>query len=148
MVHNFWLSVGAAAVTQYVIGMLWYMPLFGKVWMKELKIKKTAKPKNMGKTMVIGFICSLVMATVMAKLLPLVNVLGKGQCLRGCPETIGHNYTMCNAFGLAVLIWLGFYVTALLSDVLYSGKPLKVFWIDTGYYLVSLLAVTWVLISL
>ena len=30
-----WLAVGAATLVGFVIGFLWYGPLFGKVWMKE-----------------------------------------------------------------------------------------------------------------
>ena len=49
------MAVGAAAVVNFIVGMIWYAPpVLGDKWMKLAKVKPD--PKAMAKTMVYGLL--------------------------------------------------------------------------------------------
>ena len=54
-------------------------------------------------------------------------------------------FTFRAAFLLALFVWLGFYVTTYLSEVLWEKKPFGVFLINAGQRLVTILAVVLIL---
>ena len=63
------IAVFSAAVASMSVGYLWYGPLFGKLWMKEMGMKGTmseAAILGMAKSYAIMFVGSLVMAYVLA----------------------------------------------------------------------------------
>lgn len=128
------LAVLASAVLSMVIGFLWYSPiLFAKPWMKlsgltpeKMKALKSQMPKIYG----TSFIASLVLAFVLANLLSLTNTV-----------------TLMEALTLGFWVWLGFVATTMLNSVLYEGKPVKLYLINTGYYLVLILAMAALLIN-
>ena len=68
---NYW-AVVASAVASMVIGSIWYGPMFGKMFMKEMGMDKWSKEKQdaMKKTMGVSylgqFIASLIMFYVVA----------------------------------------------------------------------------------
>ncbi len=121
------LAVFAAAIVSMVVGFLWYSPmLFGNEWMKLLGIKmkdaKGMKEKAM-KGYAITFVASIVMASVLAYVLKYAQAS-----------------SVLDGLMTAFWLWLGFVVTVKIGMVLWEGKPFKLFLLDTGYYLVSLLA--------
>ncbi len=125
-------AVVLAALLNMAIGMLWYSPLlFGKEWMelsgrseRELKQAK----KGMWKTYSASFIMGFVMAYVLAMFI----------------EIFKARLTI-EAMQIAFMAWLGFVATTIANDFLYSGKPMKLYWINAGYYAVSLIAMGMVL---
>ncbi|MDC0977624.1 DUF1761 domain-containing protein [bacterium] len=149
MINNCLLVIVLAAIARFVIAMLWFGPLFGKTWYKEMKTTKAAMDKKMKSKMpkifVTSFIGSLVVATILSKLIKIATLIPKGACLLGCPVTVVHNLAGCNTLGLVLLIWLGFVVTTLLAGVLWEGRSLKLFWIDISYHLVALVAMMFIL---
>ena len=115
-----WLAVLVAAVAGFVVGGLWYGPLFGKAWMAERGVTpESAKDANMplifGTTFVLNLIASFVLDQVFG--------------------TYGHP-----ALGLSVMISggiaLAFIVTSIGVNYLFSRMSLKLFLIDAGYWLV------------
>jgi hypothetical protein len=122
-------SVLLITVILFVIGFLWYGPLFGKLWMKLSKISATeiAKSKKkgmngMGKRMVLNFISTFIMVYVLAGLLSLIAVTVPVQ-----GAVIGF------------WIWLGFFAcTTLLGGVLWEGKPWGLYALNGLYWLVVL----------
>ena len=59
-------SVVVAALSSFVVGGLWYGPLFGKVWMKASGItEEKAGEANMGKVMGLSFLLQLLAAGVL-----------------------------------------------------------------------------------
>ncbi|SHF09862.1 Protein of unknown function [Mariniphaga anaerophila] len=116
---NYW-AVVVAAFSSFIIGWIWYGPLFGKTWMKlngftEDDLKKESLPVPV--TMVVNYV-----ATVLAAL-AIAMFLG--------PESDA-------GFGVfAGLMIAGFWIgTSRLNDVLYERKPWKLFFINLGYYVV------------
>lgn len=61
-----WLSVIVAAISSFLIGGIWYGPIFGKVWMTEFgfteeDLKKRSIPKTFGLSLLLSFIAALVL---------------------------------------------------------------------------------------
>lgn len=121
-----WLAILASAVASFIIGWIWYGPLFGKTWMKLNNYGKkeidAAKKKGMMGMLIINFIGTLVTAYVFATLLSALEINAVGQAVQ-----------------LAFWLWLGFLAaTTLLGAVLWDGKPWGLFILNGAYWLVIL----------
>jgi hypothetical protein len=127
MMINYWAVLGAA-VASFVIGMLWYGPLFGKQWMKLSGIT-TASMKKMKMTparaMTLGFAATLITAYVLSNF---VNVLGI--------------MTWASAAQFAFWAWLGLVAPVQLGAYLWEGKPFKLFVLNTAHNLVVLIVMS------
>ena len=128
-----YLAVLAAAIVSMIVGGLWYSPLlFGKAWMKLMNLDEKkleeAKKKGMTKSYVIAFIGSLVTAYVLAHFVDYA----------GAVDYVG-------ALQLSFWIWLGFFAAAMLSSILWEGKPVKLYLINIFHYLVSLCVMSLIL---
>lgn len=65
-----WIAVLVAAVSAFILGGLWYGPLFGKKWMAHTGMtEERAKSMNMARTFGLSFILSFVAAFVFAMFL-------------------------------------------------------------------------------
>ena len=119
-------AVLVAAIISMVLGGLWYGPLFGKAWMKLIGMSdddlKKAKEKGMGKSYLLMFIGSLVMAFVLAHI---IQAFG------------AETWQMGLAAGF--WSWLGFIATRSLSSVLWENKSWNLYWLNNGYDLLNLL---------
>ena len=126
-----YLAVLAAAIANMVIGMLWYGPLFGKLWQKLAGItgkdmkKMKLKPAQ---AMLIGFLTALVLSFVLSRF---TGMMGTADFM--------------TAFAAAFWIWLGFYATTQMGPVLWEGKPFRLYVLNTTYSLVSLTVMSWIL---
>ncbi len=117
-----YLAIIVAAVAQFILGWLWYGPLFGKRWMSLMGINpQSINREGMGKTLVWTFIGSLVTAGVLRKFATMVGA-----------TTVGAGV------GLGALVWFGFIATVTLAGVLYEKRPVKLYILNNGYQLVSL----------
>jgi Protein of unknown function (DUF1761) len=124
MIHTNFLAVLVAGIAAMVVGYLWYGPFFGKTWSQAIGLtreKMEASKKNMTTNYVIMFIGSLVMAYVLSNAFAARPFLNMG-----------------GALWLSFWIWLGFMATVLLGSVLWENKPMKLYWINSLYYLVTL----------
>jgi len=125
---NLW-SVLVAAIATMILGFLWYSPLlFPKPWTLAMgydpndKAKMDEMRKGAGKLYGITFVASLLSAFVLAKIIDVTTV---NSALYGMK------------IGFAV--WLGFVTTVQLTSTLFKKRPIKLYWIDTGYQLVCYL---------
>lgn len=123
-----YLAILLAAVASFVIGFIWYMTLFGKVWQRLMGKTEGDKPKGMAMTMLMNFISILAMAFVFAVLVPLVGVINMDGYLK-----------------LAVMLWGGLIAPVMINNQLFGGKSWKLFPIDGGYQLLSMLTIAAVL---
>jgi len=115
------LAVVLAALSTFVIGAIWYGPLFLKTWQREAGISQD----DMGKrhpAFVFGgaFVLNLFAAYIFGHVL----------ATYGHPEL---KVDVLIALGLAT----GFVVTAFGVNYLFAGRSLKLFSIDAGYFVVS-----------
>jgi hypothetical protein len=130
-----YLAVFAAAAASMVIGFLWYGPLLGKPWVKEMgfsKEKMEKAKKESGKSYPLMFLGSLVMSYVLAHALVFASTfLG----VEGAPAGLQTGFWN----------WLGFVAPVTLGSVLWEGKSYRLWMINNGYYLITLLAMGTVL---
>ena len=54
-----WLAVLAAAVSAFLIGGLWYGPLFKHAWCREAGIDMDAKPRHPAQVFGVAFLAAL-----------------------------------------------------------------------------------------
>ena len=123
---NYW-AVLVSAVASMVVGSVWYGPLFGKLFMREMGMDKLSPEerekmkKSMGRSYALQFVASLVMFFVLAWYV-ITSIH---------PGVWGG---VANAFGL----WLGFVVPLALGNAIWGGK-MTLFWLSIGNMLVTLL---------
>ena len=130
MIEINYLAVGVAGVVSFVLGGLWYGPVFGKTWIglsgmtPEQMLE--AKKKSMLKSYILTFVGSLFMAGVLSQ--SIIYAIG---FLQKSGLSVGVSVAFCS--------WLGFIAPVTLGKVLWENKPWKFWLIDNGYYLISLL---------
>lgn len=128
MVPVNYLAVFVAAILSMVIGGLWYGPLFGKPWMKMMGIQPMKMTGSaMAKMYGLQFVASLVMSFVLAHSLIFASTYLK---VTGVPA------------GLQVGFWnwAGFIAPVTLGSVLWEKKSWKLWLLNNGNYLLTLLA--------
>lgn len=126
-----YLAVLGAAIVSMVVGFLWYGPIFGKIWMKEMGFTKeymeAAKKKGMGKSYAIMFVGSLVMSFVLHHALVFAST-----------------YLLASGVSAGLMAgfwnWIGFVAPVTLGSVLWESKSWKLWFLNNGYYLVTLCA--------
>lgn len=127
-------AVLVAAVAAFILGALWYSPLlFGKLWMREMKISPE-KAKNFPKKKMMilyatQFIAAIVTAFVFAHFLKYLTATTISDALQG-----------------AFWVWLGFFATVQLGTMLWEGKSGKLYMINVGYNLATLIVTSLILV--
>ena len=117
------LGILLAAIASMIVGMIWYSPLlFVKPWMRLSGIKKSGKQKGMAFSYIVMFIGTFVTAYVLAQVISFTGAFSFSE-------------GMMIGFG----VWLGFIAPTMLGIVLWESKPWALYFINAGYYLVSLL---------
>lgn len=66
MDHINWLAVVAAAVSAFLLGGIWYGPLFKTAWCREAGIDPNTAARHPARVFAIAFACSLVAAAMFA----------------------------------------------------------------------------------
>ena len=103
-----YMAILVATVVQFVIGAVWYTPLFGKLWGrihgfdKLSAAEQKAAQKQMMPLLLVQFGLTIVTSFVLYLL------------LAGMPAG-------WNPYGFALFIWLGFVMPAQVSAVLFGG---------------------------
>ena len=118
-----YVAVVVGAVLHMVIGFLWYGPLFGQTWMELVGLTKEkieSAKDQMGKTYAVSFVLGIVMSAVLYWLVKSIAP-----------------FSLYDAVFFGGLLWLAFTGNAQLNNTLFLRKPLKLFLIDSGYFLVS-----------
>ena len=125
------LAVLVAGIVSLALGFLWYSPVvLGKQWMKEKgltqdELKKAQK--EMGKLYGLSFVVSLVTAYVLFHVMFLA-------------ENFFHYSLLSTGLMSGFWMWLGFIMPVQLTATIFGNKNWKLFGIDTGYQLVSIVA--------
>jgi hypothetical protein len=126
-----YVAVLAAGIVSMGAGFLWYSnALFGKPWTKLMGYTKESlekAQKTMGKMYALSFALALLTAYVLSHVMTFAGAyMGTEAVMTG----------LTSAFWM----WVGFVAPVQATDVIFGGKTWKLFWINTGYQLVSLLA--------
>jgi hypothetical protein len=136
-VHINFLAIGVAAVASWVLGGLWYGPLFGKAWKRGMGVPEDAKPTGMGKALAINAFGILLMAFGVAHEITMWRPSVWGLA----PDKAPHVYGLI----AGVLLWLCFVIPILLNSVAFEGKSWKVFAINAAYQIASMLVMGMIL---
>ena len=130
---NYW-AVLAAMAAAIVIGFLWYGPILGKAWMKEMGMSPDQKPGPgvMQRAMILMVIGSLLTAAMLALGIEVWRLSDWRLGLSAPNATYG--------FFAPFFAWLGFYVPLLFGAVAWENRSWKLFGINAGYHFVSLQA--------
>lgn len=116
-----WIAIILAALAGFLVGGVWYGPLFAKAWVAALGKTEEELKAGANMPMIFGltFVLNLFSAFILAHVL----------------KTYGDP-----AIGLSVMIAggiaLGFVLPAFAVNYLFSRGSLKLFMIDGGYWLV------------
>ncbi|HEY1385491.1 MAG TPA: DUF1761 domain-containing protein [Dongiaceae bacterium] len=114
-----WLAVLASAVATFVLGGLWYGPLFGRIWRAaEGQTEPPAKEeKHPAFVYGLSFVLMLVAASVLAVALE--------------PDP-----TLPRSVGVGLAIGIGWVATAFGVNYLFAGRRFALFAVDAGYNVV------------
>ena len=120
-------AVFVAALATMVLGFVWYSPmLFARPWCVAMgydpddKVAMDAMRKKSGPLYALAMVASLIAA------------LGLGHLIWGHL----HEQSAFMGFHAGLFIWFAFVTTVQLTDTAFGGKPMKLFFINTGYQLV------------
>ncbi len=127
------LPILAAALVPMLVGSVWYRPgVFGTTWMNLKHITPdmadSAARRAYSSTFLLlacGLACSLVLAYVLGALR--VTLFSE-------------------AVLIACVLWLGFTIPTSIGRIVWDHAPLKLYFIETGQWLVSLIIMSLVLV--
>lgn len=115
-----WLSVLIAAISTFLIGGIWYGPLFGRAWMTafgytEEDLKKRSVSKTFGLSLLLALIAALILEMF-----------------------IGPEANMVFGAMAGFLAGIGWVATFLGILYLFEMQTVKVYLINAGYCIISL----------
>ncbi len=118
--HFHWIAIVLAALAGFLVGGLWYGPLFGKAWMKARGITpESAAGANMALIFGTTFVLNLVAAFMLDHLYQTYDA------------PLGLHYSLV----VAAIIGVGFVATSFGVNYLFSRQPRSLFFIDAGYWI-------------
>jgi len=114
-----WLAVGVASLVGFVVGFVWYGPLFGKAWMKEIGLtEEDVQSGNMVKIFGVTFILQIIMTYCLAMFL--------------ADDSI--DLAMATFYGF--LTGAGWILPTMIINNLYEQRSFKLSFIQGGYWVV------------
>lgn len=117
------LAIVLCMVANTVVGMIWYGPLFGKIWMAgngmKMPEKGSVKFSDMLEPLITSWIGAAIMGAVLASLFAVLQPQG-----------------LVEAKMIATTIWLAFIASNILSNYAWSARPMSLRLVDVFYPLV------------
>jgi len=134
-----YMAIGVAVLVNFIIGGIWYGPLLGKAWVKEIDPSGRFAPsrKDMIRGMILMIIGSILTAYVLAHTTQIWRPSVWGVGADEAPWVYG--------LSSAIFTWLGFYAPVQLNLVGFELRSWKFFMINSGYHIISLISVAMIL---
>ena len=130
------LPVLICSIMTMAVGMVWYSPfLFGRTWMTLSGIDPDKADECNKKGMKLTYLASFLVGLFMSFLV-------------GYVLTRTFSASLIDALKKAVLLWAGFVAPVLLGGVLWEKKPVTLYLINAGYYLVALSLISMIIVSM
>ena len=124
-----WWAILIGIVIYFVVGMVWYGPIFGKTWMKLVGLTPEKIQQDQSKApYTIAVITSAVNVYALAILLNLINT-----------------QTVLAALGVAILVWLGLFLCPTMNNYAFESRSMKLMWINSCEILIGMAIVSIVL---
>ena len=129
---NGW-AIMAAVATTITIGFLWYGPLFGNAWMKEMAMPADFKPEVslLKRSLLLMLGGALITSVAMAYVIALSRTSSVMAAAQLSNVMLG--------MVVACVVWLGFCVPILLGAVAWESRSWRLFGINAGYHGLTLL---------
>ncbi|PJA95929.1 MAG: hypothetical protein CO129_09155 [Ignavibacteriales bacterium CG_4_9_14_3_um_filter_34_10] len=128
-----YLAVIVCAIISMVLGALWYGPLFGKEWMKQIGVTEDDLKKdfNPAKTYSLAVAAHFFVALIVSYFIDLF-----------------HATTVVDGLRIALTAWIGFVAAPMYVNFLFERRSIKLLIINSGYNLVliiifGIILVTW-----
>jgi hypothetical protein len=111
-------AVLVAAIVHMVVGLIWYQPkVFGDAWSKLTGADLKPSSRWMPVGMIGHFLIALVLAVVI---------------------NLAHATTVVEGLFVAILIWLSFFVTLEIGELIWEKIPFNLFLLRVGNHLIGL----------
>ena len=127
-----YLAVLVAGLSSMVVGTLWYGPLFGKEWMKLVKLDKKRSREEMPLVMGSTVVLSLLMAYILAHVAFISAHFFDYTFMHACLTT-------------AFWLWLGVIVPAIVIGGLFEQRRKKLIFLNISNQLVTVLVMALIL---
>jgi len=127
-----WLAIGVGTAAFFVVGAVWYTALFGRAWQREVGLSDEQLKAGANMPMIFG-LCFL---------LEFVVVMTLGHLFARLDPNPRATMMIATGFGLAIMS------PAIGITYLYMRKPLRLFLIDAGHFVVGMAAVGLVFVLL
>lgn len=115
-----WIAVGAATVSAFVLGGIWYSPLlFARPWMAGAKLTEADAQSNMGAVFGQAFVAAFITAVAF------------GFFVGGGPATI------VDGIKIGAFTGFGLVAASLALNYAFERRPLSLLLINGGYYVVQ-----------
>ncbi|MEH6421071.1 DUF1761 domain-containing protein [Pseudomonas sp. CGJS7] len=113
-----WLAILAATASAFVLGGLWYGPLFKKAWCREAGMDPDAKPGHPGRIFAVAIVCAFLAATIFSLLMPA-------------------NARAVDGFGIGFVVGVFFVSMSFGINYAFAQRSLKLWMIDSGYHILQ-----------
>lgn len=116
------MAVIVAALVFMAVGYVWYaLPVFGKIWAREVGLKASDLKQGPGSGLVIAAAAGLVQAYVLAHFIDYTQAV-----------------TWADGFTTGLWIGVGFVAMAIAANYVFARRSAMLWMIDAGYFIVSL----------
>ena len=132
-----YVAILVAVIANFILGFIWYTPLFGKAWAREVGLDVNVKPQPMEliRGMVIMVVGNFLMAFVFAH----------NNAAWSFVPGMAEQSKVVLIMNASIFTWLGFYLPVDIGVVTWERKSWKLFAINTGYHLMMLIVAATVL---
>ncbi len=127
-----WLAIGVGTAAFFVVGAVWYTALFGRAWQREVGLSDEQLKAGANMPLIFG-LCFL---------LEFLVVMTLGHLFARLDPNPRATMMIATGFGLTIMS------PAIGISYLYMRKPLKLFLIDAGHFVVGMAAVGLVFVLL
>lgn len=133
-----YVAILVATVANFILGFLWYTPLFGKAWAREQGFDTSVKPTSgeLSKGLIITLIGTFFLAYVFA------HNIAAWTFVPGTEDATA----VAAILSASIFTWLGFFLPVDLSTVAWERKSWKLFAINTTYHLATLFLAATILV--
>jgi hypothetical protein len=129
-----YLAIVAAVAANFIFGFLWYGPIFGKIWAKEMEFPADFKPEP--KTFVFGAVMMTVGSFFIVWVLAHNMFVWQFFGMATMPQT--PPTAMALGLSAAFFTWLGFFLPQNLGQKAWEGHSWKLVLINAVYNLIGL----------
>jgi len=133
-----YLAILGAILANIVIGFLWYGPVFGKLWMKEMGFNPDMKPGT--RAMIQSMILMIIGAFFTAYVISHSSAVWRPSVWSAGEDSPAWSY----GFYAALFTWVGFYIPVLFNSVSWEQRTWKLFSINAAYHFINLQIVAFI----